>query len=701
MRVWWQNLPLHVKLSLPIQLVLLILLPVAHLLVMSKLESKMLEDVQRRTQDSATQSLLALNSMMLTGMIRNQTERAVFFNRMSVQNDVEDFHLARTSALNNQFGPGLDEEQLSDELDRLAAESKNVQTTISGEGKHTLRVAVPYTASKDFYGVNCLQCHHVPEGSVLGTISLKINLEPEYKKIQQLSSVLLAGQIFLQLLLFFLIFWLIRSITKVVVELEGVVLHVQAHEDFSKRADVHGNDEIGHIAQVFNGFVAHIEDLHLRLAEKISALEAYYDQNEEDLRIGSDIMSRITDAHSTVDPAVRLQINPAAHYSGDIILVSRTPADTLHILLADAVGHGLIAAMNLLPLSQIFNAMSKKGFTVSRIAEELNSKIHRLMPIDRFIGAALVSIDFRNRAIEVWNGGVPAPMLVHMDGTILHEWQSRNLPLGILDESAFSSEVEVFHFEDDCQLFLFSDGFPEAESPDGLQFGKERIAQLLQATESSRRFDVLMSSLEQHLCGHPAHDDVTLAMASISLANAQEEPAQPLITSHEEAALNSHWRIAISLGVDELKYLDVVPLVAQLVSKINATAEHYSPLYVILSELFNNALDHGILRLDSSIKHGPDGFEEYLQLREEKLRLLAVGTIDIEIEKMMIDGRYGVKIRVIDSGNGFDYSAIQAVSLDSIVQGQHGRGLALAKSLAHKLEFSGKGNDVTAYYVCE
>jgi hypothetical protein len=32
-----------------------------------------------------------------------------------------------------------------------------------------------------------------------------------------------------------------------------------------------------------------------------------------------------------------------------------------------------------------------------------------------------------------------------MDGTILHQWQSRHLPLGILSEEAFSSEAEVFH----------------------------------------------------------------------------------------------------------------------------------------------------------------------------------------------------------------------------------------------------------------
>jgi serine phosphatase RsbU (regulator of sigma subunit)/two-component sensor histidine kinase len=701
MKTWWTNLPLHIKLNLPIQLALLFALPVSHLWVMGKFESKMLDEIQLRTRDSATQSLLALNSMMPSGTIGNQTARTIFFSKMSVQNGVEDFHLVRTDAVQKQYGPGLEAERQGDDLDRVAAETGKEQAVLSHQGAHTLRMVVPFPAKREFYGTNCLQCHQVPEGTVLGTISLKINLDPEYRKIQELGSVLLFGQIFLQFMLFFLIWWLIRNITKSVGELESVMLYVKENEDFSKRSDVQGNDEIGRIAQVFNSFVAHIEDLHLRLAEKIAKLEEYCDKTEEELRIGSDIMSRINDAQSTLDPSVRMQIIPASHYSGDIILVSRTPTDTLHIMLADAVGHGLIAAINLLPLSQIFKAMSKKGFSILRIAEELNSKIHRLMPVDRFIGAILISINFQKRVIEVWNGGQPAPILIHLDGTILHKWQSRNLPLGILKEVAFSSEVEIFHYEDNCQLYIFSDGLPEAESCERVQFGRERIKQVLQTTESGSRFDALMSSLGDHLGGRPAHDDISLALVNISLANVQESITRNDSGTNDDVASSSHWRIAISLGASELKYLDAITLVSQIVGKIHVAAEHYSPLYVILNELFNNALDHGILRMDSSIKHGPDGFEQYLHLREDTLRALTAGSIDIEIENVMIEGHYGIKIQIADSGNGFDYSTIQNTSLENAVLGQHGRGLALVRSMTHKLEFSGKGNTVTVYYVCD
>jgi two-component sensor histidine kinase len=186
------------------------------------------------------------------------------------------------------------------------------------------------------------------------------------------------------------------------------------------------------------------------------------------------------------------------------------------------------------------------------------------------------------------------------------------------------------------------------------------------------------------------------------MVNNQEALFRQLSGSNGAANSSGNWRIAIHLGADELKCLDAITLVSKTIGKIYTTAdEHFSPLCVILNELFNNALDHGILQLDSSIKQGPDGFEDYLHLREDALRTLTAGSIDIEIENEMTDGHCGVKIHIVDSGNGFDYSTTQNTSLEMAVLGQHGRGLALVKSMAHKLIFSGKGNEVTAYYVCD
>lgn len=445
-------------------------------------------------------------------------------------------------------------------------------------------------------------------------------------------------------------------------------------------------------------YQAYVVNLQQQIAEKIVELERYHDTNEEELRIGSDIMNRITRSSGKPDPVVRQRISSASHYSGDMILTARTPAGVLHILLADAVGHGVTAAMNVLPLSQAFYAMTNKGFPISRIAEELNRKIHRFMPVDRFVAAAIVAVNFREHSIDVWNGGIPPPLLLNAKGTVLHRWKSSNLPLGISDKQEFATGMEAFHYEEDCQLFMFSDGMPEAESPYGAPFGKERIDALLRGMSPTDRFDGLLAALERHLGGKPAHDDVSLSMVDIALEIDHEEISCRL-DSTAPGKVASDWRISVSIGAEELKYLDVVPMLTQLVAGIHGASAHHSALFLILSELFNNALDHGILQLDSTLKFGGDGFDSYLQLREKKLHALESGRIDIEIGKAAVDNKNGVKIRVADSGNGFDHHMIGLAPSEQIELAQHGRGIALVRSIAHRLEYAGRGNEAIAYYI--
>lgn len=442
-----------------------------------------------------------------------------------------------------------------------------------------------------------------------------------------------------------------------------------------------------------------VVQLQQQFLEKILVLEEYHDRIDEEQRIGSYIMGHITKL-GVLDPLIQNFNRPAEHFSGDMLLAARTPADDLHILLADAVGHGLSAAINVLPLSQAFYAMSEKGFRIAQIAEELNDKINRFMPVDRFVSATLVSVDARNRVVEVWNGGNPAPLLVNKNGEIMREWVSNNLPLGILPGDSFSGRPDVFHYEEDCQLCMFSDGFPEAESPRNGAFGKEQICKILQGSSPGDRLGNLVDMLDLHLDGQPAHDDVSLAMVEIQIHRRPE--AAPAVHAHAQTVQEGggNWKIQISLGAAELKYLNIVPLLTHVIEEIHIAKEFAAPLFMILSELFNNALDHGILRLDSRIKQGVDGFDKFLQSREERLHALDNGKIDLEIERVIIEGKYGVRIRIVDSGDGFDYTEAQSLAGSTVKQEQHGRGIMLVKDLSYKLEYAGRGNEVTAYYIC-
>jgi len=443
-----------------------------------------------------------------------------------------------------------------------------------------------------------------------------------------------------------------------------------------------------------------VVQLQQQFLEKILVLEEQNDRVDEEQRIGSFIMGRMTDIQQQLAPVVHRYTKPAGHLSGDVLIAASTPANVIHVLLADAVGHGLTAAINVLPLCQAFYDLTDKGFSIERIATDLNLLINQFMPVDRFVSATLISINHQTHVIEVWNGGIPALQLFSRDGSVLHSFASRHMPLGILPGESFSAKPESVLYEQDCQLCLFSDGFVEARSPQGEDFGNKRVVELLGKMTQESRFDGLVIALERHLQGESAHDDISLALVDISLEIGPEMLACH-VNSQQAEQPSDDWRIAISLGASELKYLDVVPLLTQIIANIHVTREHHSSLFLILSELFNNALDHGVLQLDSGIKHGADGFDKFLQQRVLRMQALSSGKIGVEIERALLNGMQAVKIRVTDSGKGFDYTAIRSGSgRDQLAQAQYGRGIALVKSLAYKLEYAGNGNDVAAYYIC-
>lgn len=699
MKAWWHNLSLHNKLQIPLQLSLLLMLVLAQIWVTREFNHKLFEDAEQRAISSATQSFLGLNAMMLNGIIREPSARLTYFKKMEGQDGVIDFHVARGQPVVHQFGAGLVEEQARDEFDLQALNSNLIQKIPSAGQQPSLRVVVPFAARRDFHGTDCLQCHSVKEGQVNGAISLTISLEREYAELNKVRIALSAGQLALQILLFFLLRFLIWRAIHSVVELEKTMHEIEADGDLSKRAKIESGDEVGHIAKVFNDFMYRVAELKQQLADKVAVLEKYHARNEEQQRVGGFIMARMTQLPDQLGGVLHRHMRPVEHLGGDILIAATTPSGVIHILLADAIGHGLSAAVNVLPLCQTFYDQTGKGFSIGQIAQDLNAIVGHFMPTDRFVSASLVSINTSSQTIEVWNGGIPSILLVNQTGKVLHRWVSENLPLGVAAEGDFSAKPEVFHYSEPGQLCLFSDGVIEAMSPQGEIFGEDRLIGILTKSAPSSRLRSLLEGLDLHLAGRPAHDDISLALMDVgpdAIAEARGVQVRPVSVR----TIDGHWGISVTLSAKELRYLDVVPLLLQITAKIETTQDCNSALFMILSELFNNALDHGLLKLDSALKHGPDGFDTYLELRDERLKALQVGIIEVELKSVETEGRQAVRIRVVDSGEGFDYATLIGAAMGEFSEMPYGRGIALVKSVAYKLEYQGSGNEVIALYIC-
>ncbi|MET0378455.1 MAG: fused response regulator/phosphatase [Spongiibacteraceae bacterium] len=435
-----------------------------------------------------------------------------------------------------------------------------------------------------------------------------------------------------------------------------------------------------------------VADMQSEVDRQREELRGYRDYAEEELSLTEHIMARLVRRDAQLHPRLQVWSEAVRGASGDIVLSAQSENGVTYLMLADATGHGLSAAVTLIPVTNVFYAMASKGFNVSTIVEEMNRQVRSFCPVERFVALTLVAVRPQADVIEVWNGGTPPVIVFDGYGAILRSFKSRHLPLGILDAGRFSSSTEFLRYNQDLQLALFSDGLIEAGRRE--QYGLDRLREVLALTPMPQRLARLQQDFYTFLGAEKPHDDVTFTLLNCPRDMAVEREVSG---DQERSAIleQSDWHLDALLSAEQLKQVDVVPMVAEWSHKMGLSREIGGNFFIVLTELFVNALDHGILELPSAIKEQPDGFEHYFQLRQERLDNLAAGEIHIVVKQLRIDGEGLLTIRLRDSGGGFTFGARSAIELEAN-SARSGRGIGLVRKLCRRIEYIGNGNEVYA-----
>jgi methyl-accepting chemotaxis protein len=287
MKTWWSALSLKNKLQIPIQIILLLIMVLVQRWAFNRFEGQMIEQTQQRAVVSADGVINGLNMLMLNGIISQADQRQLLIKKMGSSANVEELRVIRAKQVQDQFGPGLPEEQAKDDMDREAIQAAKPQFKLQEEGnKHTLRAVVPFVVSTNFRGTNCLMCHQVKEGSVNGAASITLNVENEYSVLQKAEELLWAGQLLIQVMLYFLIGWIINHVTEPTKELQRAMSAMQTDGDLSKRVEVRSADEIGKTAESFNALVKSFQTIVSQVhgyANQVSSSSSSLTSNAEQI----------------------------------------------------------------------------------------------------------------------------------------------------------------------------------------------------------------------------------------------------------------------------------------------------------------------------------------------------------------------------------------------------------------------------------
>lgn len=396
---------------------------------------------------------------------------------------------------------------------------------------------------------------------------------------------------------------------------------------------------------------------------------------------------------------IRYHASPLSVFSGDVLFASPRPAGGMLVFAGDFTGHGLPAAIGAMPVAESFYSMASKGFGGSDILREINQKLVRILPKDMFCCGVMVEANFGLNQLNIWNGGLPDMWLMRscMEHSAL---PSRHLPLGILNADQFNADMQTVRFGPDDRLLLMTDGVLECANRKGHLFGEQGVRHAIESAGLDRHpFDALMSAITQFTGQQEFGDDLTLCC--LEMAEDAGQTALPDAAELSTLAGPTQWQCDYEIRESTLGEFNPLPLLLHICMEVPGLRRKSGEIYTLLSELYNNALEHGVLQLPSEWKCTSEGFNRYYSERSARLEKVCDHYIRFRFhhESRPLGGR----LRVVceDSGQGFDFHnhpVLQSTKTAQSGPRYGGRGLALLKRLAESVRFHGKGNQVEVIY---
>ncbi|MCC5855361.1 MAG: fused response regulator/phosphatase [Idiomarina sp.] len=419
------------------------------------------------------------------------------------------------------------------------------------------------------------------------------------------------------------------------------------------------------------------------LEEKNRSLAYHSSRMEREYRIVRHIFRNALDRDLSDYPHLNTLFMPLSVFNGDVLLTARGPLGNLYIFMGDFTGHGLAAAIGTLPASQTFYAMTAHGAPVSEIVREMNKRLTQLLPEDMFCAAILLELSSSGERISYWNGGMTPPSLIAPDGGYVMELQPQHVALGILEPEVFDAGIDSLSVPFGSRVVLLTDGLSELEPTEGKMLTSQGVLEILadHGWDFSKA-SAFVRSLVEHV---QQRDDITLAVLECVPTGLKQ-------VEDSEALSTMPFSVSTELRGEEVRKHDPVARLLRALSPIEGFKPHSFALFTLLSETYNNAIDHGLLRMDSSLKQSFDGFERYYHERDRRLAELSEGAVRIEMEYVPAESRLYVTVK--DSGEGFNPS--QVAQRDG--EFSFGRGLSLVQELAESVHWEDEGRCIRFVY---
>ncbi|MBI1312012.1 SpoIIE family protein phosphatase [bacterium] len=216
--------------------------------------------------------------------------------------------------------------------------------------------------------------------------------------------------------------------------------------------------------------------------------------------------------------------HPVTMAGGDYYAVFTLEDDKIVMLVGDASGHGMKAAMSIMTMHTLVRMIrTQKYKDTSHFVEEINRQLYEQSIVNEeggFITMLYAILDVNAGELEWTSAGHPPPLLHDLTtGEVypLGPDDAGGLPLAVLDDADY--ETYKSKIPNNIRLLLFTDGleeaFPERVVDKHNQFGVDGIIKTLKASKERTLQETLQALFDDSNAftkGSGRHDDTSVVL---------------------------------------------------------------------------------------------------------------------------------------------------------------------------------------------
>jgi len=258
-------------------------------------------------------------------------------------------------------------------------------------------------------------------------------------------------------------------------------------------------------------------DLPLSVLEQVIPVDTVHDKLVDDLEQARNIQRGLLPAELPDNRKITIRAfcSSAQPVGGDLVDVFYMDKKRLGLLIADACGSGLSAALLIAQVHAVIRNESRHSDRPAVIINRLCRQMEETLPRNKFITLFFAVYDIERHLLTCVNSGHPLPLLYGRSEhhrTLSHI----NPALGVIRGHRYRSVAEELSPGD--VLLLYSDGISEAMNREKKEYGDGRIRRILAATyqDPQQLINALNRDVETFTNKQAAEDDRSILVLKIN-----------------------------------------------------------------------------------------------------------------------------------------------------------------------------------------